>query len=104
MTDTVKTGKIALMTATGQHNLGDELILVQEIRILQSEFPSVTICVFTHDVRSTRAFLEALEIDMSDIVFRTYFPNHIRRRPLRNLVHLIANIITIAGSKVLIIG
>ena len=75
---------IILMTATGQGNLGDELILIQELRLIQSVV-SDTVYVYSHDIDRTKIFLRDHDIDMRLLRFRNYVPNQIRKKPIQNI-------------------
>jgi polysaccharide pyruvyl transferase WcaK-like protein len=90
--------KILIMTATGKYNLGDELILREEIRFLRSHYGNVAITVCTYDKKSH------LIEDPEDIDFISYFPNHLITRPIQNIWYFFHNIVSIYRSDIVIIG
>lgn len=95
---------IVLMTATGQENLWDELILLQEVTLLLSHFPQAGITIFTHDIILTKSFLSAQGVDIDDISFQDYFPNNIRRDPIKNIFLFFQSVRVIVRCDVVIIG
>lgn len=90
--------KILIMTATGKSNLGDELILREEIRFLRSRYGDVSITVCTYNPKVH------LIADPSGIRFISYFPNHLLTRPLQNIWYFFSNILTIYRSDIVIVG
>lgn len=93
-----KKKKILVMTATGKSNLGDELILREEIRFIRSHYQNIDITVSTYDQGAH------LIENHDDIKFISYFPNHILKRPLQNIWYFIRSIISISRADILIIG
>lgn len=93
-----KKKKVLIMTATGSHNLGDEIILREELKFLHGHYGEmVDFTVFTHDKKS------ALFQDES-VNWITYFPHGLFRNPLANIWYLIRNIWSIARADIMIIG
>lgn len=90
--------RIGIMTATGQGNLGDELILQQELIVLRKRFPGAAFTVFTYG----RA--PHLLDKTSDIRFVEYFPHHLRKRPFYNLALAWKNWKEIGQCQHLVIG
>ena len=45
---------VSIMTATGEKNLGDELILLQEIIALRNLYPQDILRIYTHDIKNTQ--------------------------------------------------
>jgi polysaccharide pyruvyl transferase WcaK-like protein len=95
---TARKKKILIMTATGKSNLGDELILREEIRFLRERYGDVTITVCTYDSKTH------LIADAGGIKFISYFPNRLLTRPLHNIWYFLSNIFTIYRSDIVIIG
>lgn len=86
------------MAATGAYNLGDELIVSEEVRFVRSHYGnSVDITVFTYDRASSM-------ISDPDIQYKSYFPNNIGKNPFWNIWYLIQNILAIWKADVLVIG
>lgn len=86
------------MTATGSYNLGDEIILREELKFLHGHYGEmVDFTVFTHDKKS------ALFQDDS-ISWATYFPHAFWSNPFANIWYLIMNIWRIARADILIVG
>ena len=75
--------KVVLFTATGAENLGDELIALCEVRYFQNQGDTVT--VFSHDIARTKRFFIAQKIPLETITLREYFPNALRKHPLKNI-------------------
>lgn len=92
-----KTKKILIMTATGSYNLGDELILQEEVKFIKTHYGGVDITVFTHDQKSTIIRDDSLH-------FIHYFPTNLFHNPLGNIFYFFKNIWIIAQADVLIIG
>jgi polysaccharide pyruvyl transferase WcaK-like protein len=93
-----KKKKILIMTATGKSNLGDELILREEIRFIRSRYinTEITVATYNKDVHL---------IENSDgIKFISYFPNNITKKPIQNIWYFIRSIISLFSSDILIIG
>ncbi len=90
--------KIVFLTATGAYNIGDELILSEEVRYIRSRYPEADITIFTYDARSS------LVTDMSRLSFVSYFPNHIRTKPLENIGYFFQNISTLLRADMVFIG
>jgi polysaccharide pyruvyl transferase WcaK-like protein len=93
-----KKKKILIMMATGKYNLGDELILREEVRFLRAHYGNVDITICTYDPKSH------LLHDMEDIRFISYFPNHFFSRLIQNIWYFFHNIVAIYSSDILIIG
>lgn len=96
--------KILLFTATGAENLGDELITLTEIQYLQKLYQSCHITVFSHDILRTKRFLLSQNVSLEKIRIQEYFPNYLRKRPLRNIWLLWETIIAIKESQHVYIG
>lgn len=94
----IKQKKVLIMTATGKWNLGDEIILREEVRFIRSHYWNVDITVCTYDSKSH------MIMNPDGIKFISYFPNKILTRFLQNIWYFISNIITIYNSDVLIVG
>lgn len=77
--------KILLFTATGAENLGDELITLTEVQHLQRIYPDSCITVFSHDTARTKRFLLSQNISLNKVTIQEYFPNFLRKKPLRNI-------------------
>lgn len=77
--------KILLFTATGAENLGDELITLTEVQHLQKLYQDCHITVFSHDVWRTRRFLLSQNISLEKTEIQEYFPNYLRKKPLKNI-------------------
>jgi polysaccharide pyruvyl transferase WcaK-like protein len=93
-----KKKSVLIMSATGSYNLGDEVILHEEIKFLHSHYGEmVEFTVFTHDKKS------ALFQDDS-IKWVTYFPHGLLRNPFANIWYLIKNIWLIIRADFIIIG
>jgi len=74
---------IVLFTATGAENLGDELITLCEIRYFQNTHEDIVL--FSHDIGRTKRFLLSQKIPLTNIVLHEYFPNALRKQPLKNI-------------------
>ncbi len=93
-----KKKKILIMTATGAYNLGDELILKEELQFLQSHYGEYAeFKIFTYDEKS--AFIHDPEVP-----FVNYFPNDVFRKFFQNIGYFIKNIWLISRADVIIIG
>lgn len=91
--------RISILTATWHYNLWDELILLQEYKLLQEYFPKDTkFNIFTYD--SDSSLLE----DDKNISYVTYFPKNIRKSFLSNISHLWNNIRSIYDSDIIVFG
>ncbi len=89
--------KIAILTATWHYNLWDELILLQEYKFLKAHYWEETIfTIFTYDSESS-----LLPKD-EKIEFVPYFPNWIRKNPIKNLKYLFANYKAIKSSDLVV--
>lgn len=88
----------SLFTATGAYNLGDELILLQEYLYLKNRHPEATFSVFTYDRASS------LLPEDGAIEYLSYFPNHMRTKPLQNIWYAFRMIFAIHRSDAVIIG
>lgn len=74
---------IVLFTATGAENLGDELITLCEIRYFQETKKKITL--FSHNIERTRRFLLSQNISLENITIQEYFPNAVRKHPIKNI-------------------
>lgn len=88
----------SLFTATGAYNLGDELILLQEYEYLHNRYPEATFTIFTYDRKGS-----LLPADPS-IKYVCYFPDHIRTRPIQNILAFFETLFAIYASDRIIIG
>lgn len=77
--------KILLFTATGAENLGDELITLTEVQHLQKTFPNCHITVFSHDTWRTQRFFASQNVSLEKVQMQEYFPNFLRKKPLKNI-------------------
>lgn len=89
---------ILIYTATGEFNLGDECILATEVSYLRKRFPEARIEIVTYDPLST---LVPEDPQISTI---SYFPNAIRRHPLRNIVAFFQNVVSILRADLIVVG
>lgn len=96
--------KILLFTASGAENLGDELITLTEIQYLQKQYLNCHITVFSHDVFRTQRFLLSQNVSQEHITLQEYFPNAIKKRPLRNIRLLWQTIIAIKQCQHIYVG
>lgn len=85
------------MTSTGSYNIGDELILKEEVNFIKTHYGNVDVTVFTHDKKSAIVKDDTLH-------FANYFPTNLARNPIGNIFYLIKNIWLITRADVLIIG
>jgi polysaccharide pyruvyl transferase WcaK-like protein len=93
-----KKKKVLIMTATGSYNLGDEVILHEEMKFLHGHYGEmVDFVIFTHDRKS------ALFQD-EEVTWAKYFPSGFMRNPLANIWYLLRNIWIIARADIMIIG
>lgn len=81
----IKPSHISLFTATGAENLGDELITLTEVQHLQRIYPDSCITVFSHDTARTKRFLLSQNISLNKVTIQEYFPNFLRKKPLKNI-------------------
>lgn len=88
----------SIFTATGAYNLGDELILLQEYEYLHNRYPEATFTIFTYDRKGS-----LLPAD-SSIKYVCYFPDHIRTRPIQNILAFFETLFAIYASDRVIIG
>lgn len=95
--------RVTLFTATGAENLGDELIALCEIRELL-KVENISIALFSHDVARTKRFLASQNCPLEQIVIQEYFPNALRKQPLKNIILLWQTIMTIAKTDRVYIG
>jgi polysaccharide pyruvyl transferase WcaK-like protein len=93
----VQKKKVVIMAASGSYNLGDELILREEVRFTKSHYGNVDITVMTYDMKSL------LERD-PEVHYAHYFPTNIIRNPIGNIWYLIRNTWLIAKADVLVVG
>jgi len=90
--------RLLIYTATGEFNLGDECILASEIAYLRKRFPEALLEVTTYNPLSTLLPIDPLIRTIS------YFPNHIRKHPLKNIQAFFQNIISIFHADAIIVG
>lgn len=83
------------MLATGCGNVGDECILESEYQYLRSRFPSAQFTIFTYSNDPVKR---------PNTRYTSYFPNSIRKYPIRNIVHFFSQIFFLARSDLVIIG
>lgn len=95
--------RVTLFTATGAENLGDELIALCEIRELL-KVENISITLFSHDVARTKRFLASQNCPLEQIVIQEYFPNALRKQPLKNISLLWQTIMAIAKTDRVYIG
>lgn len=93
---------IVLFTATGAENLGDELITLCEIRYFEKTNTHIT--VFSHDVARTKRFLVSQNISLEHITIEEYFPNGLRKHPLKNIKLLCKTIKIIRDTDHIYVG
>ena len=96
----MKPKKISILTASGCKNLWDECILKQEILLLEKKYTNPHISIFTYDADETRSFLW----ENPRYSYISYFPNKIRKNPLKNCLYLLQNIRAFLESDLIIIG
>jgi polysaccharide pyruvyl transferase WcaK-like protein len=103
--------RILLYTAAGQANLGDEYILSEELWYLQARYPWAQITIATYDIWASHhprvTWVQAGNASSSElqsIRYISYFPNHLRTAPVRNIWYLLENIWTLFRSDLVIIG
>lgn len=84
-----KKKKILVMTATGKSNLGDELILREEIRFIRAHYGNIDITISTYNQDSH------LIENPDGIKFISYFPNRIGSKPLQNIWYFIRSTVAI---------
>lgn len=90
---------LSLLTATWHYNLWDELILLQEYKILKDYFwENTKFNIFTYNENSS--FLPK----NSNINYVTYSPTDMYKKPFSNVKYLLSNIFSIAKSDIVIIG
>lgn len=77
--------QICLFTATGAENLGDELITLCEIQSFLSVNKNTCITVFSHDINRTKRFLLSQKLSLENIMIKEYFPNALKKQPLKNV-------------------
>lgn len=90
--------RVLVYTATGEFNLGDECILASEVLYLRKRFPEALIEVVTYNPEST-----LLPAD-PQVETLSYFPNDIRKHPLRNVVAFFQNIVAIFRADLIVVG
>ncbi|HBB27090.1 TPA: hypothetical protein DCZ36_01160 [Candidatus Gracilibacteria bacterium] len=88
----------SLFTATGAYNLGDELILLQEYEYLKNRYKNASFSFFTYDEKSSLLPEDPM------IEYLSYFPNHLKTRPIHNIWYLLQTILTIRSSDAIIVG
>ena len=85
------------MTASGDFNLWDELILQEEVKFLQKHYGDVDITAFTYDPKS-------LVFNDPKVKYVHYFPSNLFGNPIGNIFFLIKNLWLIARADILVIG
>ncbi len=86
------------MTATGAYNLGDEIILAEELKFLQNHYGDMAeFTVFSYDKKS------ALVYDPT-VKFVSYFPNNFFGHFFANIGYFFKNVWLIYRADILIIG
>lgn len=90
--------RILIYTATGEFNLGDECIVTSEVEHLRKRFPEAHIEVVTYNPEST-----LLSSD-PNIEMISYFPNTIRKHPLKNIVAFFQNIVSTFRADLIVVG
>lgn len=90
--------RIGVMTAAGQGNLGDELILRQELEALRALEPGADFTVFTYG-RAPHLLDRTV-----DVRFVEYFPHGLLRRPFHNVALAWRNWRELAACDHLVIG
>ncbi|MDD2745804.1 MAG: polysaccharide pyruvyl transferase family protein [Candidatus Gracilibacteria bacterium] len=90
--------RILIYTATGEFNLGDECILASEVAYLRKRFPEALIEIVTYNPTST---LVPVDTQVQTI---SYFPNNLRKHPLRNVKAFFQNILAIYHADCIIVG
>lgn len=89
--------KIYIQVLSGAYNLGDELILRSEIDFIGSVYPDAKFFIGTYNEASFFGSKKNCE-------FLSFFPNNIRKHPLRNLYYFFKNIVTIFCSDIIVVG
>ncbi len=85
------------MTASGAYNLGDEIILAEELKFLQNHYGDMAeFTVFTYDKKS------ALVYD-PNVRFMSYFPNDFFSHVFKNIWYFFQNIWIIYRADIMII-
>jgi polysaccharide pyruvyl transferase WcaK-like protein len=93
-----KKKRVLIMTATGSYNLGDEIILQEELKFLHGHYGEmVDFTVFTHDKKSALIHDESIH-------WAIYFPHGLLRNPIANIWYFFRNIWLIARADFIIIG
>ncbi|MDD2487762.1 MAG: polysaccharide pyruvyl transferase family protein [Candidatus Gracilibacteria bacterium] len=87
---------ISIFTATGHHNLGDELILLKEYEVFKENYKNANFNIFTYDKESS--------LIKDKVNYIQYFPTGMFAHPFKNIGYLIKNIIVIMKSDIVIIG
>jgi len=104
-----------IYTASGAKNLGDECILASEILLLLAEDSGANFSIATYNAESTKSALnsifsqvEKLPFDISTIfskiTYFPYFPNRLKKYPLKNLLYLGKNFVHTLYADEIIIG
>jgi polysaccharide pyruvyl transferase WcaK-like protein len=90
---------ISILASVGAQNLGDELIVKNEVKLLEQEFPESRFCIFTYDVKHPFFVQE-------NIKYLEYFP--IDSKKLKNIFRNLKNfgsfLITLLWSDIVVIG
>lgn len=95
--------KIVLFTATGAENLGDELITLCEIQSFRA-LSETEITIFSHDRDRTKRFFISQNMSLENITIREYFPNGIKKHPLKNLKLFWETLMTLKNTDRVYIG
>jgi len=85
------------LTATGAYNLGDELILSEEVAYIHKNCPWAKITVFTYDKTSS------LIHKTIPVEYVPYFPCAIRKRLFANIGYFLQNIFILLRADMVII-
>lgn len=88
---------IYFLVLSGAYNLGDECILRSEIDYFRARYPDAAIKVATYDKASFIGNTEGIE-------FVSYFPNNIRRFPIKNIWYFCKHIWATYASDLIVIG
>jgi polysaccharide pyruvyl transferase WcaK-like protein len=90
---------IAILASVGAQNLGDELIIKNEVKLLEHEFPKSAFRIFTYDVKHPFFVQE-------NIKYLEYFPIDSRKvkNIFRNMKNLVSFLTTLLWSDIVVIG
>ncbi len=87
--------RIVLFTASGHRNIGDELILAEEVRYLSARYPDADIRVATYDAASVLA---------TGVRVFSYFPNGLCKRPFSNIGYAVRTVWEIMRADMIVVG